>query len=217
MGPGSAPPLRSGFARDDAGEERGAKPRPRDRRAAGVGPDAWRLLGGPGHAAQLPRHSGTAAERSGGGRIRNPFRDVDRSDPVAPGPPARATCRRAREWVPGLRLRFAPASPGMTPGRGRALSRGHESVGPLGLAPMRGASLAGPGMPHSCRVIPERPPSAAEAGVSGTHSATPTAPARIRPRRHASRGAGARPRATCRRARNGSRVCASASLRLRPG
>jgi len=99
----------------------------------------------------------------------------------------------------------------MTLRRRRGAEARARTVGPLGLAPMRGASSAGPGMPDSRRVIPERPPSGAEAGVSGTHSAMSTDPARIRWRR------GPPAPASCRRARNGSRVCASAALRLRPG
>ena len=90
--------------------------RPRNRRAAGVGSEARdHLWGSPGEAGQPPRHSGTPAERSGGGRIRNPFRDIDRAraNPAAPGP-ARYLPTGA-EWIPCLRLRCAPAPPGMTP------------------------------------------------------------------------------------------------------
>ena len=62
----------------------GMTPSRRRRRAVG----AWLMPGPPwgGDAGQPPCHSGTAAERSGGGRIRNPFRDIDRADQVAPGP-----------------------------------------------------------------------------------------------------------------------------------
>jgi len=62
-----------------------------------------------------PRHSATAAARSAGGPIRNPFRDADRArpHPVTPGPARSLSTARN-----GSRVR-APASPGMTPGRNR--------------------------------------------------------------------------------------------------
>jgi hypothetical protein len=132
MDPGSAPPLRSGYARDDEGEGKRAGRRVRER---GRSARAGRYPRSTGFRAAfrfviLGRSRPKAVAETRGSMPRRVSKDGTMEKTAACGLVCAGLPGRDGEaWIPGLRLRFAPATPGMTKVRGCGHGEGCGSAG----------------------------------------------------------------------------------------